>query len=318
MSKKKNSKKTPKSSVAATNQLPQNIIMIGEMVEENKNIYISQPVYRAIHKFTKNKTVNESGGMLIGETIESFGKTNIIINGFIEAKFCEATSTTLKFTHETWEYTHKEMNKKFPKQKIVGWIHTHPNFGIFLSEYDKFIHENFFGDEQQIAYVVDPIQNIEGFYFWINGKIERCKGFYKFDKTGVKLESAPATKNTDKIKNNSYFSIKNAIIFALAICSLFLALTNRQQSKEISELQNQQKNTTQALQQQIAFLNNEINTLKNQLNNYSDELIVDTPSNNPIIEETQEEQEIPANEETVPDTNTEDSTSSTNTTIGEN
>ena len=61
----------------------------------------------------------------------------------------------------------------------MGWIHTHPNFGIFLSEYDRFVHENFFSEEYQVAYVVDPIQSIEGFYFWINSKLEKCKGFYK-------------------------------------------------------------------------------------------------------------------------------------------
>ena len=45
---------------------------------------------------------------------------DILINGFIEAKHCEATPTTLKFTHETWERCHKEMEKKYPDQKILG------------------------------------------------------------------------------------------------------------------------------------------------------------------------------------------------------
>ena len=163
------------------NMLPQNIIAVGDHVEENKNIYISQSVYKEIHKFTKNKTTNESGGMLVGSVIDEFGKTNIVISGFVEAKFCEATPTTLKFTHETWEYVHKEIERKHNGKKIVGWIHTHPDFGIFLSEYDKFIQQNFFSEDHQIAYVVDPIQHIEGFYFWINGNIEKCKGFYIYD-----------------------------------------------------------------------------------------------------------------------------------------
>ena len=60
------------------------------------------------------------------------------------------------------------IEKKYENAQIVGWIHTHPDFGIFLSEYDTFIQENFFKEDYQIAYVVDPIQNIEGFYFWIN------------------------------------------------------------------------------------------------------------------------------------------------------
>jgi hypothetical protein len=122
MAKKKNSKKSVKSTPIIENSLPQNILPIGERVEEDKNIYISQPTYKEIHKFTQNKTTNESGGMLIGNVIEEFGKTNIIVNGFIEAKYCEATPTTLKFTHETWEYVHKEMDKKFPGQKVRGTV----------------------------------------------------------------------------------------------------------------------------------------------------------------------------------------------------
>ena len=63
MAKKKNSKKSVKSTPIIENALPQNILPIGERVEEDKNIYISQPVYKEIHKFTQNKTTNESGGI---------------------------------------------------------------------------------------------------------------------------------------------------------------------------------------------------------------------------------------------------------------
>ena len=103
----KKTKKQTKKALAnelPENMLPQNILPMGERVEENKNIYISQSVYKEIHRFTKNKTAIESGGMLVGTIIEEFGKTNIVISGFVESKFCEATPTTLKFTHETWEF----------------------------------------------------------------------------------------------------------------------------------------------------------------------------------------------------------------------
>lgn len=282
MAKKKNSKKSVKSDPIIENALPQNILPIGERVEENKNIYISQPVYKEIHKFTQNKTTNESGGMLIGNVIEEFGKTNIIVNGFIEAKYCEATPTTLKFTHETWEYVHKEMDKKFPGQKIVGWIHTHPNFGIFLSEYDKFIQENFFKEDYQIAYVIDPIQDIEGFYFWINGKIERCKGLYKFDKMGVKIESDIESKDEDDEPNNSWLNTKNIIIAILIVCVVFLALSNMSQNKKIKELQKQQETLAASASQSLGYMLNQIYALQskvadlsNQLKTPSDEIVDD-------------------------------------------
>ena len=46
----------------------------------------------------------------------------------------------------------------FPELDIVGWYHTHPDFGIFLSHHDLFIHQHFFAQPLQVAYVVDPIQ----------------------------------------------------------------------------------------------------------------------------------------------------------------
>lgn len=270
--KTKNKNNKIKQEVIEENVLPQNIIQVGERVEEDKNIYISQQVYKEIHKFTKNKTTNESGGMLIGSVIEEFGKNNIVINGFVEAKYCEATPTTLKFTHETWEYVHKEIDKKFPGKKIVGWIHTHPDFGIFLSEYDKFIQKNFFNEENQIAYVVDPIQDIEGFYFWIDEKIEKCKGFYIFDKTGVKIsvDLEKEKKADEENKKEKSFSYKDVLIVILTIAVVMLTFFMISMNKNIKKLQKQQETLTMSanqsltfMQQEITDLSSEISTLKN-------------------------------------------------------
>lgn len=319
MAKKKSPKKNTKSIPIVENALPQNILPIGERVEEDKNIYISQPVYKEIHKFTQNKTTNESGGMLIGNVIEEFGKTNIIVNGFIEAKFCEATPTTLKFTHETWEFVHKEMDKKFSGQKIVGWIHTHPNFGIFLSEYDKFIQENFFKEDYQIAYVVDPIQDIEGFYFWINGKIERCKGFYKFDKMGVKIESDIESKDEDIEQNNSWLNLKNIIIAVLVVCIVFLTFSNISQNKEIENLQKQQETLAASANQSLSYMQNQIVSLQSkiaeltdQLKKPSDAVTEDEDTDDKVETESDSQTSTETQEDKSDETNSDDTTSSDN------
>ena len=249
---KKQNKKAPVNELPE-NMLPQNILPMGERVEENKNIYISQAVYKEIHKFTKNKTTNESGGMLVGTVIEEFGKTNIVISGFVEAKFCEATPTTLKFTHETWEFVHKEIEKKHKGKKIVGWIHTHPDFGIFLSEYDKFIHQNFFSEAYQVAYVVDPIQDIEGFYFWINGNIEKCKGFYIYDKTGTQITvDAGKDEPTEAKTTAPLFSIKNILIAILSVAVVFLIFSNISTNNQLKKIEKEQEKLES---QQVALTN---------------------------------------------------------------
>ena len=268
----RNSKKKALQPELTENMLPQNILPIGDRVEENKNIYILQSVYKEIHKFTQNKTTNESGGMLVGTVLEEFGKTNIIVSGFVEAKYCEATPTTLKFTHETWEYVHKEIEKKHPGKKIVGWIHTHPDFGIFLSEYDKFIHQNFFNEDYQVAYVVDPIQKIEGFYFWINEKIEKCKGFYIYDKTGAKITVGADKEEAAVAKESSIFSIRNVLIAVLTVAVILLAFSNISTNQKLSKLEEQQKTLGESANQSLSYMQqliwsqaDEIQKLKNAL-----------------------------------------------------
>lgn len=254
--------------------LPQNILKIGGHVEEDKNIYISQAAYKAIHNFTKDKLENESGGMLMGYTLEGAGKTNIIIDGFIEGKHSEATPTTLKFTHETWEYVHSEADKKYPEYKIIGWIHTHPSFGIFLSEYDKFIQQNFFNGENQVAYVVDPIQKTEGFYFWINEKIEKCNGFYIYDKTGTPIVIESEQPEEEKATPSAHIvpqkkSWKDYLLVATSLLMVIMLFITLSLSGKLSDLEN---DTNKIISEQksaetyIASLLSEISSLKQKLN----------------------------------------------------
>lgn len=217
---KKKKTKARCSNKNVTPDLPQNIVPVGERVFDDKNIYIHQKVYAQIHKFAANKTENEHGGILIGRILNEMGKENTIIEGFIEAKYNAATPTTLTFTHETWDYFHSEIDRKYKDKKIVGWIHTHPNFGIFLSENDRFIQQNFFTDANQVAYVVDPIQNDEGFFFWVNEKLERCPGFYLFDKNGVKIKQKAWSTDSDEL--NADVIVKHSKINPILTIALIL------------------------------------------------------------------------------------------------
>lgn len=203
-----------------TIKLPDNFIIVGETEVNDVKIYIKQEVYKEIEKFSRMDTTRERGGILIGDYAEVNNKKNVIISKFIEAKYTDASASTLTFTHETWNYIHKEHEELYPQKKIIGWQHTHPSYGIFLSNYDIFIQENFFNLPWQIAYVVDPIAGTRGFFQWKNGKIQQTSGFYIFDDIGKKIEikQAKAGKGKEKIKLFSVvMPLLTAIFFILTI-----------------------------------------------------------------------------------------------------
>jgi proteasome lid subunit RPN8/RPN11 len=107
----------------------------------------------------------EVGGVLVGRTAADGGLP--LITGAIEALSADERRATLTFTQDAWEHVHRTLDAEYPPdEQIVGWYHSHPGFGIFLSEHDLFIHRNFFDGRSQVALVVDPLAGTEGVFAW--------------------------------------------------------------------------------------------------------------------------------------------------------
>lgn len=217
-------------------QLPMNFLTFGEIENDDVKVYIKQDVYKALEKLATSDTSKELGSILFGEYAQELGKTHVIISDYIEAKYTDASASTLTFTHETWDYVHKEHEKQFPEKKIVGWQHTHPNYGVFLSNYDFFIQENFFNMPFQVAYVIDPIQNIRGFFQWKNEKIEKLNGYYIYDEIGkpIKIEQTKVTKTKEEQKNSSkllYATIAALTCFCIILGGSLISMKNEYQKR---------------------------------------------------------------------------------------
>jgi hypothetical protein len=83
----------------------------------------------------------------------------------------------------------------------VGWYHTHPSFGIFLSHHDLFIHQHFFAQPLQVAYVVDPIQQTRGFFQWRGGNMAQVEGFYLTAERGDRISLARVANDLESLSN---------------------------------------------------------------------------------------------------------------------
>ena len=220
-------------------EFPRNVLSFGEMESDDVKVYIRQPVYKALENLAASDTSKELGSILLGEYCRKNGETHVIISQYIEAKYTDASASTLTFTHETWDYIHREQEKHYPDQKIIGWQHTHPNYGIFLSNYDMFIQENFFNLPFQIAYVIDPIQNMRGFFQWKNGRVERLKGYYIYDDASkpIKIEQIRIKKETqpsDRMSRAAVMVLGLMLAVTLFLLSISVSL-NRQYEKRLAQ-----------------------------------------------------------------------------------
>jgi hypothetical protein len=101
---------------------------------------------------------------------------------------------------------HAEMDEHYPDKQIVGWYHTHPGMGVFLSSYDAWLHHHFFPEPWQVALVIDPLSPAGGFFIrQVDGTLDpgRYFGFHELDVNSAESfvgwnnlqQESPATEN---------------------------------------------------------------------------------------------------------------------------
>lgn len=123
---------------------------------------------REVYDHCLSATDREVGGVLIGSM---HGGAPPRVEASIAALHASQSAAELTFTQDAWENIHRVLEQEHPSLAIVGWYHTHPGLGVFLSEQDRFIHRNFFQNRSQIALVIDPIAQEEAVFAWAGNDI---------------------------------------------------------------------------------------------------------------------------------------------------
>lgn len=136
-------------------------------------VVVRQSVLNAIHDHGHSLTQVEVCGVLIGNGYRDERGPFVYVEGSIRGEHAGSQLAQVTFTPETWTHIQDELDQKHPHLRIVGWYHTHPGFGVFLSPMDMFIHENFFNSAEQLALVYDPVGNDEGVFIWREGVPKR-------------------------------------------------------------------------------------------------------------------------------------------------
>lgn len=159
-------------------------------------VVIHQSVLDEIHAHGHTRRDAEVCGVLVGLPCRDDTGPYLHIEACIRGENAASATANVTFTAQTWTHIQSEMDRLHPDQKIVGWYHTHPGFGIFLSGMDLFIHQSFFDLPWQVAFVYDPLGKDEGSFVWSEGKPVR-KPFLVQSDQSTQVKSVPILTVTD-------------------------------------------------------------------------------------------------------------------------
>jgi proteasome lid subunit RPN8/RPN11 len=167
-------------------------------------IFLDKRAADAIERHALSDTSVELGGILLGKECvdQQTNQPFVWIAHALEAKHYANTQASFTYTHDSWEEITRHRDQKFPDFDIVGWYHTHPSFGIFLSHHDLFIHEHFFSQPLQVAYVVDPINQTRGFFQWRSGAMAQVGGFYLSADRDDRVALARLVNDLEQVSNS--------------------------------------------------------------------------------------------------------------------
>ncbi|GEM_PF-520269 len=187
---------------------------------QHARVLFREGLYIELDQFAQENGDREYGAVLLGIRRRPEGSQfdEILVNGFIPFP--------QRYHLHRFRLTKAEMDEVrarkatfYPELDIVGWVHTHPGFGVFLSQSDRQQHQEFFPQPWQIAFVIDPQNMTRGLYQLIEDELRELPGYYLADLPPAKAVLKRKTEQRRRRKRRVNY--KRAAAAGIVILLLF-------------------------------------------------------------------------------------------------
>ena len=177
-----------------------------KMNDTSEQIYISPLSLLKMLRHGKAGIPLEVMGLMLGDYVDDYTVKCIDVFSMPQS----GTETTIESIDEGFQVKMVEMLKQTGRNEIVvGWYHSHPGFGCWLSSTDINTQKTF---EQQVprtvAVVVDPIQSVSGRVVIDAFRTYGDQGLDLGLAIGGGNEMRQTTSNLGEVKRKKGFSIK--------------------------------------------------------------------------------------------------------------
>lgn len=132
------------------------------------------------HALSKAEERLEVMGFLLGEVFTHQGKEYTVVRD-VATTDLEATSVSVRFDHEGFESLFASLECARFRYVLVGWYHSHPGHGCFLSPTDINTQKGMFDRPYHTALVVDPLRKEMDAFCLSAGEVRRRKFLVYWD-----------------------------------------------------------------------------------------------------------------------------------------
>jgi proteasome lid subunit RPN8/RPN11 len=161
-------------------------------------IFLTQSAYVRMCAHGGSDLDNEVGGWMAGRYCKDAlsDELFIVIDTILPAVYTEQGAAHLTFTGDTQIALHNHLEEHFPDKVFLGWYHTHPRMGVFFSQWDAWLHQNFIPEPWQVALVIEPHRSIGGFFIrQPDGSLDQRQYYGFFELTNKRHRSVVFWRN---------------------------------------------------------------------------------------------------------------------------
>lgn len=143
------------------------------------SLFFKEEVLVSLEQFADQKPKGEHGGFLVGYRNKQSDSSKYVL--YVE-RFVpipqRKDASRLVINREHFSTVKYALKNRDRQEEILGWVHTHPGFGVFLSKYDQIQHKRHFNKPWQIALVIDRLSQEKTVYCMDDNGLRTLSGYY--------------------------------------------------------------------------------------------------------------------------------------------
>ncbi|MDZ7265787.1 MAG: Mov34/MPN/PAD-1 family protein [candidate division KSB1 bacterium] len=131
-------------------------------------VYIEQHTFEKVRQHARRDPTRECFGLLLGNAYVDPARQLLWIHlqEAVPAQDTHASLASVEVSIREFHRLNEEVDRIWKDSRgttrKIGWYHSHPNFGVFMSETDRANQRLFYGQDYHVALVVDPVRDLAG------------------------------------------------------------------------------------------------------------------------------------------------------------